>query len=350
MWRAPRGAPSRTAVAEEIDLTKTGKISFYDYAFSMTGVDLEDGMFPAELKEALKVADGTVPWPKRTQPLARPTSALPFPEPPHSVRGGFNNSRRPTTSWGGAHGVELVPSEQAAAPTAAEAEARQSFRARKAREREEAKLRAEVRKVIEALRQHATTAGSVSSAFRKHDAFVGDRSSTISKEEFEASLAKLNLTVSPAAMEQVIAEFDEDGNKEIEFREFVHRLVGRRACPTRRARARTHPERPDELAPARAAAEEPSLRVTWPQARVEGAVGARRRRRFRLRRRADDRRAAAQAGGRGGSSSVERSREAGGGGDARAAARAAAAKALEPALGLHLCRRRQGQPGLLCGV
>lgn len=157
------------ALAKKIDVSGRGYIFLKDFATAMTAEELEDGLFSAQLKAALEVAEGKVPRPERPLTVSGVWRELAIPEPPAAVRGGIPRSSR-CSSWGGAHPPANAEEAGPLAQLHVSEEARQAAEqaaGRRAVVRVEQKERLEVQKVLDLIRAHAEAQGSISAAFRK---------------------------------------------------------------------------------------------------------------------------------------------------------------------------------------
>lgn len=185
-----------------------------------------------ELKAALSVVNGHEPA-RAHRPEFPPRAVQPFPNAPPSLAGGAMalSSKYAWSEWGGVP----TPGEALQPPVNPDDAARLEQRARAAterpgggqrvQERAEARQRFKVQQVLDTLRAQVEMQGSVAAAFRKLEV-SGD--AKISHDELKKSLKhRFNIEMSDETTRRVVREFDADGDGEIEYKEFVQRLLGK---------------------------------------------------------------------------------------------------------------------------
>ena len=217
-------------VAEAIDNSGQGRITFAAFGTAVSPALFEDGLCKPALKTALEEAQGERPPRMRTHDFpSRPAPT--FPDAPRSLKGGAASlgTKQAWSEWGG------VPQPAAAAAASSAADngnaassstvASRPGEASRLAQRADARARHKVQLALDALRTQVEMHGSVKQAFRKLEA-SGD--SKISADELQKALRqRFNIDMSAETTRDVMREFDVDGDGEIEYREFVSRLLGK---------------------------------------------------------------------------------------------------------------------------
>ena len=192
-------------------------------------------MMQPQLHAALAVAQGEEPAQahRKEFPVAR---ARAFGRR-RVARGGAGVRARATS---GPTGAACTPGDEPSRrPTGGRAR-RSSRKASAARRRGRARREraerggAKVQHVLDSLRRQVEMIGSVGAAFRKLEV-SGD--AKISSEELRNALkSRFQIEMSDETTRRVLREFDENGDGEIEYREFVGRLLGGKDIDTEGSR------------------------------------------------------------------------------------------------------------------
>ena len=220
-------------VARAIDASGAGTIRYEHFANAMVGEKLEDGTMRPELRAALAVVQGT----ERGRAYQRefpppPGGGSPaFPSAPHSLRGGASalDTKYAWSEWGGVPIPSVPPAhltnaEDAARAAQAAAAAERPGQALRVAERAEARARRKVQTALDAMRSQVEMHGSIAAAFRKLEV-SGD--AKISGDELRQALkSRFNIEMSEETTAGVLREFDANGDGEIEYKEFVAKLLG----------------------------------------------------------------------------------------------------------------------------
>ncbi|KOO34580.1 hypothetical protein Ctob_007872 [Chrysochromulina tobinii] len=190
-------------VAEAIDQAGEDMVTYAAFGKALSPGEMEDGLLKPELKVALEVAQGRRPQPSRAALDYPPRPPPAFPIAPQSLKGGaaLLSSKY---AWTGA----LRPGGPL-----------------RVQERAEARARHKVQSVLDALRQQIEIHGSIAKAFRRLET---TKDSKIDPAELQGYLRKqLHIDMSDETSRDVIREFDANGDGEIEYSEFVRRLLGK---------------------------------------------------------------------------------------------------------------------------
>jgi Ca2+-binding EF-hand superfamily protein len=226
-------------VAEAIDQAGEDMVTYAAFGKALSPGEMEDGLLKPELKVALEVAQGRRPQPSRAALDYPPRPPPAFPIAPQSLKGGaaLLSSKYAWSEWGG---VPLPADAGVAAAAAAAAAAgggtdggtdgKSAGALRpggplRVQERAEARARHKVQSVLDALRQQIEIHGSIAKAFRRLET---TKDSKIDPAELQGYLRKqLHIDMSDETSRDVIKELDANGDGEIEYSEFVRRLLGK---------------------------------------------------------------------------------------------------------------------------